>query len=929
MTTDQLRARFLNFFQTKGHVVVESDSLVPRHDPTLLFTGAGMNQFKDQFMGRNIEFKRAATCQKCLRTADLDKVGKTSGHHTFFEMLGNFSFGDYFKKEAIIWAWEFLTEETRIPKERFWVSLYIEDDEAYGIWKDEVGIAPDRIVRLGDKENFWPSEVKKNGPNGPCGPCSEIFYDWGSGTGCGRKGCDPSCDCGRFVEIWNLVFTQFDRREGGVLEPLPTKNIDTGMGLERLAAVMQRKETNFGIDTFSYIIKTIAKETDCRYGKDRVIDSHVNAIADHIRAAIFAISDGARPSNEGRGFVIRKILRKASQRARAIGVREPFMYRIIPSVAKVMKPPYPELWQRREDIARVVFREEVNLKDILDMVLPRVEEDFVRLKEEGKAEVPGDMIFRYYDEKGVPFDLIEEKAAEISLRLDTASFKNLLEKQKARSRDNSKVAGSIFFEKLSDVNLKTKFYCDKAEASAKVSGILKEDNGRTERVDSAAVGDMVHIALDATPFYGEAGGQAGDKGEITSARAKVVITDAKKYEDTIDHIGRVKEGVLSVGDKVEAKIDIARRERIKMNHTATHLLHSALRKVLGEYAQQYGSLVEEDRLRFDFTHITKLQERERERIEEIVNDYIAKDMRVATAVMSLDGAKRTGAMALFGEKYKDEVLVRSIGNISKELCGGTHVESTADIRAFKILSETSIASGVRRIEAITGDAVYKWLKEDIINTISEYKSFLKMMKDYCAEAKEAINRIEDYLRPILFRVEQCAGKDIASMVRKDLDLWVKELKPEFARTIDDLSKEFKILKKRIKNSRISKLKSQAGDFINNAEMIGDIRVVSQDIPGADMEMLRLLLDTVKSGLKSGVILLGSSDSSRAILVCGITEDIVRKGLSADKLIKRIATIIGGSGGGRQDMAQAGGREPGRLKEALELGLKTIKEVTAK
>lgn len=926
MTSDQLRTRFLKFFQKREHVVVPSDSLIPQHDPTLLFTGAGMNQFKDQFMGRNVTFKRAATCQKCIRTADLDKVGKTAGHHTFFEMLGNFSFGDYFKKEGIGWAWEFLTKELRLPKDRLWVSVYEEDDEAYNIWKDGIGVPEERIVKLGDKENFWPSEVKKNGPNGPCGPCSEIFYDWGVGVGCGKETCDPSCDCGRFVEVWNLVFTQFDRKEGGKLEPLPTKNIDTGMGLERLAAVIQQKRTNFQIDTFAYIIKVITRELNVRYGMKKEADSHINAIVDHIRAVTFAISDGARPSNESRGFVIRKLIRRTSQRARALGVHEPFIYKIVPTIAKAMKAPYPELTQRREDIAGVVLKEEINLKDILDTLLPHVEEELIRLKDAGKRNVPGNIIFKFYDEKGIPLDLIEERAKECNLGLDLDGFNRLLDEQKARSRDKSKVAGSIFFEKLSDVNLKTEFLYDESKAKAEVLGILKEKGGKTERVDSAGARDIVHIALDTTPFYGEAGGQAGDRGEILREGLRIAIYDAKRYEDTIDHIGKVIEGVLNVGDEVEVRIDINRRERIRKNHTATHLLHSALKKVLGDHVRQYGSLVEEDRLRFDFTHLAKLEDREIERIEEIVNDNVEKDIPVDTTIMNLQDAKKSGATALFGEKYKDKVMVRSIGDVSKELCGGTHVSDTGEIKVFKILSESSIASGVRRIEALTDSAVYNWLREDVRRVVSEYRSSLdSIKKSLTDETRVTIEKIEDYLRPTLFKSGTIEKKEKDELKRDDVHLWVKELKPEFTRTIEDLSREFKKVKKQTKAKRLNELKNEVEDFIKESKTVGDIRVISREIEDADMEVLRVLLDNIKSKVDSAVIMLGSKESSKANLICGVTKDLITKGFDASVLIKRIAAIIGGSGGGRADLAQAGGKNPAKLKEALENGFKIIEE----
>jgi len=927
VTTDRIRTRFLNFFQKRGHAVAASDLLIPQHDPTLLFTGAGMNQFKDQFMGRNVTFTRAASCQKCLRTADLDKVGKTAAHHTFFEMLGNFSFGDYFKKDAIVWAWEFLTRELRLPQGRLWVSVYEDDDEAYKVWKETVRIPEERIVKLGDKENFWPSEVKKNGPNGPCGPCSEIFYDWGADTGCGRKGCSPSCDCGRFIEVWNLVFTQFNRKQGGSLEPLPKKNIDTGMGLERLAAVMQHKRTNFGIDIFVYIIKTIAKELNVRYGKNKEADSHLNAIADHIRAVTFAISDGVRPSNESRGFVIRKLIRKASERARALGRREPFMYKIVPSVAKVMRAAYPEITQRREDIAEVVLTEELNLEEILNTILPHLEEDITRLKQNGRSSVPGELIFRYYDEKGVPLDIIEESAKAAGLTADMEGFNKLLEEQKARSRDKSKVAASIFVEKLSDIDLKTKFLYEETKSEARVLAILKEVGGKAERADKACAKDAVHIALDTTPFYGEAGGQAGDRGEILKRGLKIAVYDAKKYEETIDHIGKVLEGSVKVGDRVEARIDIKRRDRIRKNHTATHILHSALKKVLGGHVRQYGSLVEEGRLRFDFTHPAKMEDREIERVEEEIKGVIDKDLPVDTAVMGLEDAKRSGAVALFGQKYKEEVMVRTIGDVSKELCGGTHVKRTGDIGVFKILNESSIASGVRRIEALTGSAVYGWVKNDAQKTLSEYKETLGLVKKSIGENRATIEKVEGFLAPVIFKTDAIVKKTLEDFDKRDVDSWTRELKPEFLRTIEDLSKELKKIKKEASAGRLNMLRQNIDEFIKEAKSIGDVRVVLQRIEDADMNVLRGLTDSVKKKAGSAVVLFGSRDSSKANLVCGVTDDLVKRGFDASEIIKKVASLIGGSGGGRPDMAQAGGRNTDKLGEALESGLKIIKEGT--
>ncbi len=925
MTVDKIRATFISFFRKKRHTAVASDSLIPQHDPTLLFTGAGMNQFKDQFMGRNLMFTRAATCQKCLRTGDLDNVGRTAGHHTFFEMLGNFSFGDYFKKDAIEWAWEFLTRQMRLPEDKLWVSVYKDDEEAYDIWVNFIKIPKERLIRLGDKENFWPSEAKKNGPNGPCGPCSEIFYDWGPGTGCCKKECDPSCDCGRFVEIWNLVFTQFNRKDGGALEPLPKKNIDTGMGLERLAAVMQNKRTNFGIDTFAYIIKVIARELEADYGRDKETDSHMNAIADHVRAVTFAIFDGVRPSNEGRGFVVRKLIRKASQRARALGIREPFMHSAVPAVVKVMKGAYPEMAKRSLDIEDVVLTEEVNLKEVLDTVLPRLEEEIGWLKEKGEKDIPGSTIFKYYDEKGIPLDVIEESAGQCGMTLDMEGFDRLLKAQKERSRSKSKVAGSIFVEKLSDVNLKTKFLYDEVKAQAKVLAILKEFGGQTKRVNSARSGDEVHIALDTTPFYGEAGGQAGDCGVLVKGGLKIVVHDTRKYEDTIDHMGEITTGKVNVGDLVEARIDVQRRERIMRNHTATHLLHSVLKKVLGQHVRQYGSLVEADRLRFDFTHTKKVGAGEIEFIEEEINAIIERDIPVTTVKMGLEEARSSGAVALFGEKYKESVMVRTIGDISKELCGGTHVDKTGRIRAFKILSESSIASGARRIEALTGDAVHGWISQDIEKTVSEYKDLVESVKNSMGDNSTAMEKMNDYLAPVLFNSEAIVKKGPDEFNRKDVNKWIKELKPKFARMIEDLSRESKKIKKASAADKLNVLMNEIDTFIKESKKAGRSYIVSRRVEGADGKALRSLMDAIKKKAGSAVILLGSSDSSKASLVCGVTEDLVKCGLDASDIIKKIAVLIGGSGGGRADMAQAGGKKPARLEEALEKGVSIIEK----
>lgn len=703
MKTDDIRRSYLEFFKSKGHTIVPSDSLVPKDDPTLLFTGAGMNQFKEKFLGRNITYRRATSSQKCLRTGDLDNVGRTSGHHTFFEMLGNFSFGDYFKKEAIQWAWEYLTIVLKIDPKRLWASVYKDDTEAYDIWKDAVKIPQGKIVKFGDKENFWPSEAPSKGPNGPCGPCSEIFYDYGKDVGCGERSCDPSCDCGRFVEIWNLVFTQFDRQSDGSLKPLPNKNIDTGMGLERLASVMQGVKTNFATDTFLSIIKdieSIARSGDGIHVKDKDLRaSRLSAIADHIRAVIFCIADGVMPSNEERGYVVRKLIRRAISHAQDIGIREPFLYKTVNGVAQAMGVAYPELAAKRDDIAGIVKREEENFLAVVATQIPKVEEAFESSRKEKSAGKLAELAFNFYDTYGMPYDMLEELAEKHSLKIDKDAFDKLLDAQRAKSRAGTKLKGEIFTEtfagRVAALGLKTDFLgYENSSAEAKVAAVLGEGE----------------VVLDRTPFYGESGGQVGDWGTIETPSGAMEVEDAKKIGSTIVHIGRVLRGRITEGERAKVSIDEVVRKKVAANHTATHLLQASLIKVLGDHVHQTGSLVDSEHLRFDFTHMKKLEEREIIRVEEIVNENINAAIAVGKRIESLDAARKEGATALFGEKYEDRVRVVTIGNISKELCGGTHADNTKDIGVFRITSESSIASGVRRIEAVTGEVARKWLE---------------------------------------------------------------------------------------------------------------------------------------------------------------------------------------------------------------------------
>lgn len=843
MTTDEIRQKFLEFFKSKGHEIVPSDSLVPRDDPSLLFTGAGMNQFKEKFLGRNVTYKRVATSQKCLRTGDLDNVGKTSGHHTFFEMLGNFSFGDYFKEDAIFWAWEFMTKVLSIPKDRLWASVYKDDDEAYLIWKDDVKISPDRIIRFGEKDNFWPSEAPTKGPNGPCGPCSEIFYDYGKDVGCGKKDCTPACSCGRFVEVWNLVFTQFDRQSDGSLKPLPNKNIDTGMGLERIASVMQGVKTNFEIDIFKPVVNEIAQ-----YAIHNTQCSKLNAIADHIRAATFCIADGVMPSNEERGYVVRKLIRRAMTHCQDIGIKEPFLYKLVSTVVDVMKAQYPELKEKRDDIAQVIKKEEENFLVVIQTQLPKVEEAFK------KTDTPGDELtkiaFNFYDTYGMPYDMLEEIAEKFGLKIDKAGFEKLLDKQRELSRSKTKIKTEIFTEtfakKIEALKLKTEFLgYEKTESSdAKVLAVLETGE----------------IVLDKTPFYGESGGQAGDKGYIETKSGKMEVTDAKKIGESIVHIGKFIKGNISKGDIAKVAIDRDVRNKTMANHTATHLLQAALRKVLGGHVHQTGSLVDADHMRFDFSHMKKMEEREVARVEELVNENIEKAIPVKKETKDLNEAKREGAMALFGEKYEAKARVITVGDVSKELCGGTHVDNTKDIGIFKITRESAIASGVRRIEALTGAAALEWVDKKK----EEEKAKAQAQADKCEEKRKADAR----------------------------------LKAEIGK-IDDI--------------------------IKRAKVLSGAKVILETIEGLNMENLRALNDKLKEKEKSTVTILSTKADDKVSFIVSVTDDIVKKGLSASDIAKEMAKLVDGSGGGKPGFAQGGGKAASKLEKAMKKILGTIEE----
>lgn len=866
----EIRNKFLDFFKTKHHTLVPSDSLVPAGDPSLFFTSAGMTQFKNEFMGNVKGFTRAVSCQKCMRTGDLENVGKTAYHHTFFEMLGNFSFGDYFKDEATAWAWEFLKDVLKVPEKRLWASVYDEDDEAYDIWKDKIRMPEKRIIKLGQKDNFWPSEAKDKGPNGPCGPCSEIFYDYGKSTGCGREDCSPACGCGRFIEVWNLVFTQFERKDNGILEPLPNKNIDTGMGIERLSAVMQGVRSNFETDIFSGIIKAIIEETGIDrhslgsgWGDNPELASEhyksdVYTIADHIRAVTFAIADGVAPSNEERGYVIRNLIRRAMMRAKNLGVQKPFLYKLVYAVAKTMQDPYPEVMKEHQDIAAVIKIEEERFQKTLENGIPMVKEAVNMLSDGGVKGMPGDIAFELYDTHGIPLEIIKETAIAQGCSVDEAGFNNLMQKQRETSRRSSKMQGEIFTTGI--IRVKTEFIgYDKFESSANIIEMM-DKNGNSIKEAGADTG-IVEIILDKSVFYGESGGQVGDRGKISKDSTEILIQRSGKVQDAIVLVGKIVKGRIRVGDKVRQKIDTAFRLAIARNHTATHLLQEALRKVLGEHVKQQGSLVAADRLRFDFTHSKALTDGELKRVEELVNENVKNGHDVKAEEMSLKDARGSGALAFFGDKYEQKVRVVHASIDSRELCGGTHLNNTAGIEFFKIMHEGSVASGIRRIEACTADRAREWERE-------------------CKKREE----------------------DKEHILRK--------------------KREEKLLEKK----RLKESEQVVGLIIENGQDINGIKLVIKLVNNQNMGVLKYISDIIRNKLKQEYLLFfASSQQGKTGILLSISNGLIKKGLDAPMLLSEIIKPFKGKAGGRPDMAQGGIKE---LKDTEGL-LKTAEKILVK
>jgi len=871
MTGNQIRARFIEYFAARGHAVIDSSGLVPLDDPTLLFTNAGMVQFKRVFMGEDQrEYVRAATCQRCVRAGgkhnDLENVGHTARHHTFFEMLGNFSFGDYFKEEAIEFAWEFLTREIGLDPAQLWVSVYREDDEAYALWERIDGLPKGRIIRLGEEDNFWAM-----GDTGPCGPCSEIHIDQGPEAGCGRPDCAVGCDCDRFLELWNLVFMQFYRDESGKMTPLPKPSIDTGMGLERIAAVMQGKINNFESDLFWPLIERIGTLSGRTYGSSSNVDVAQRVIADHARATTFLVADGVLPSNEGRGYVLRRIMRRAIRFGRTLGLTEQFFAEICLLVVDMMAASYPHLAGARELLDKVVTNEESRFGETLDHGLAILAEHIENLAGPGgeRAVIDGEFIFKLYDTYGFPVDIVRDVALEKGLVIDEAGFHAAMEAQRAQSKRSWKGSDVGHLEEgvvqLLKQAAETKFdgYARK-ELQSVVEGLVDGSGRLAERVEK---GETVRVCCPQTVFYAESGGQVGDTGFISGPNGQVEVMNTRRVADKLVlHEGRVTEGFLSRGDTVELTVTSERRNDIALNHTATHLLHAAMKKILGDHIKQAGSLVDEERLRFDFTHFSPLTADEIKAIEQMVNARIRENTPVATVFQSREQAVAEGATALFGEKYGNEVRVVSVGSFSKELCGGTHAEATGDIGFFRILSETGIAAGVRRIEAVTGARAVEWVQ------------------DLASQA--------DRVSAILSAPLMVAPDKIQSLLKQQ-----KELEKKVAALTSQLAL------------------ADMDQLLQKAVEIDGVKVLSAELPLDSPKTLREIGDRVRDKMGSGVAMLGGILNGKAALLALVSNDLTAR-IKAGDMVSAAARIVGGKGGGRPDMAQAGGPMADKLTEAI-------------
>lgn len=861
-STAEIRQAFLDFFHSKGHQVVASSSLVPHNDPTLLFTNAGMNQFKDVFLGldkRN--YSRATTSQRCVRAGgkhnDLENVGYTARHHTFFEMLGNFSFGDYFKHDAIQFAWELLTSEKwfALPKERLWVTVYESDDEAYEIWEKEVGIPRERIIRIGDNkgapyasDNFW-----QMGDTGPCGPCTEIFYDHGDHIWGGPPG-SPEEDGDRYIEIWNIVFMQFNRQADGTMEPLPKPSVDTGMGLERIAAVLQHVNSNYDIDLFRTLIQAVAKVT----GATDLSNKSLRVIADHIRSCAFLIADGVMPSNENRGYVLRRIIRRAVRHGNMLGAKETFFYKLVGPLIDVMGSAGEDLKRQQAQVEQVLKTEEEQFARTLERGLALLDEELAKLSGD---TLDGETAFRLYDTYGFPIDLTADVCRERNIKVDEAGFEAAMEEQRRRAREASGFGADYNAMIRVDSASEFKGY-DHLELNGKVTALFVDGKA----VDAINAGQEAVVVLDQTPFYAESGGQVGDKGELKGANFSFAVEDTQKYGQAIGHIGKLAAGSLKVGDAVQADVDEARRARIRLNHSATHLMHAALRQVLGTHVSQKGSLVNDKVLRFDFSHNEAMKPEEIRAVEDLVNTQIRRNLPIETNIMDLEAAKAKGAMALFGEKYDERVRVLSMGDFSTELCGGTHASRTGDIGLFRIISESGTAAGVRRIEAVTGEGAIATVHADS-DRLSEVAHLLKGDS----------NNLADKVRSVLERTRQ-------------------------------LEKELQQLKEQAAAQESANLSSKAID-------VNGVKLLVSELSGVEPKMLRTMVDDLKNQLGSTIIVLATVVEGKVSLIAGVSKDVTDR-VKAGELIGMVAQQVGGKGGGRPDMAQAGGTDAAALPAAL-------------
>jgi len=871
MTSDELRKLFLDYFRERGHTVVPSASLVPEGDPTLLFNVAGMVQFKQFYASKGeIPFTRAASVQKCLRANDLEEVGRTVKHHTFFQMLGNFSFGDYFKQEAIEWAWDFLTNVVAIPADHLVVSVHHDDAESESIWRESIGIEAGRIYRLGDEDNFWGPA----GASGPCGPCSEVHFDFGPEAGCSKPGCDPSCDCDRFIEVWNLVFPEFYQDADGKREPLARRGVDTGMGLERLAMICQHASSTFGTDMFTPVLDYIKDEVD--FGDRGEADEvNVRVVADHVRALCFAISEGALPSNEGRGYVIRRILRRAVVKALNLGMEKPFLYKVAGRVIDVMRDAYPELNEKREQIAIIIKSDEERFQSTLQRGMSILEEALAEISAKGGSELPGETVFKLYDTYGFPVEITRELASGAGLGVDAEGFEREMEEQRERARRASKIGRELEpGEGATEVSEAFVGY-DLSE----VPSVIKCLGCEPGQVKSASADEEVDIELERTPFYPECGGQVADVGTITGPAGKGLVVDVRWLGGTrIMHRVLVEHGTLSEGDGVVAKIDLERRKDVERNHTATHLLHAALRSVLGGHVRQGGSLVAPDRLRFDFTHYEPVGEDELRKVESIVNEKVLADAPVGWSVMAFEDARAKGAIALFGEKYGQQVRMVEIEDASCELCGGTHVVRTGEIGLFRVASESGIAAGVRRIEALTGHAA-----------LEDARRASRDLERVSAALKVPVQGLEDGARKATERL-------------RALEKEVLELRHQLA-------------------------SGEVGDIVGKQEEVEGIALVSAEVAGANMELLKHLTDKVRDRVPSGVICLGSGADGRAIIVVSVDQALVDgRGIKASFIAKKLGEMVGGKGGGKDTFAQAGGKAADMLGGALAACREVVGEI---